>query len=163
KGNLVRRREIINSILKNQKNSKKIVTELKKIKKYENKILWFFSDLGKEFKDFYFKKDYFNSQDLLSTSNLLKIYMLSLTILIYLLIFIVLKYYGIDINVKDYFKNIYTGYQMFIVGIVSLFISNLNIISLVSNMLTTFYVLYQMYTVYSSFDSSISHYNKCGD
>ena len=161
--NLLRRREIILSILHNSKNSKKITIELKKIKKMEKSIKWLFSTLGKEFKDLYFKHDNFNSKDLLSIKNLLKIYSPSLIIIVYFLIFMVLKYHGININIKDYFIGIYMSYKMFISGFLLLFTYNINFISLLTNFLTTFYVLYQFYTIYNSVDTSIIHYYKCND
>lgn len=160
---LLRRREIIESVLRYPKNKKKIIIELKKIKKYQKSISWLFSDLGKEFKDLYFKKDYFNSEDLLSAKNFLKIYTPSIIILVYLFIYIIMRYYGINIDIKEYITGIYNSYKMFISAMLSLFMENLNLISLITNILATMYLLYQCYSIYSSFDSSLCHYNKCYD
>jgi DNA mismatch repair ATPase MutS len=161
--NLLRRRQIIQSILKKQKNVKKITIQLNKIKKYEDTVRWLFGTIGKEYKDLYFKREYFNTQDLLSTKNFLKTYSPSFIIIIYLLIFVVLKYYGLSIDIKSYIMGIYESYKMFIISILYLFMENINLISLLTNMFATFYVLYQLYTIYNSFDSSVVHYYKCSD
>ena len=161
--NLLRRREIITQIINNPKNTKKITTELKKIKKYEKSVTWLFNSTGKEYKDLYFTKDFLNIQDLLSVKNFLKIYAPSLIILVYLVIFIVLRYYGITIDIQTYMISIYESYKMFIMGLLTLFMDNINFVSLLTNMLATLYVLFQIYSIYNSCDSSISHYYKCGD
>lgn len=163
KPNLMRRRQIIESIMKHPKNANKISKLLKKIKKKEKSITWFFSSPQKEYKDLYFKKDYFNSSDLLSAKNFLKIYMPSIVIIVYLFIYMVLRYYGVSIDIMTYLQSIYESYKMFIMGALYLFMENINMISLLTNLFATLYVLYQVYAMYSSFDSSYSHYNKCCD
>lgn len=161
--NLIRRKQIIQSIIKNKKNTNKITKQLKKIKKYEDDVRWLFNIIGKEYKDLYFKKEYFNTQDLLSTKNFLKTYSPSFILIIYLLIFIVLKYYGITMDIKSYIIGIYESYKMFVTGILFLFMENINLISLLTNIFVTLYVLYQLYTVYNSVDASVGHYYKCTD
>ena len=161
--NLIRRREIIEQVIDNPKNIAKIIKELKKIKKYEKSVNWLFSTVGKEHKDLYFTKEFFNTQDLLSIKNFLKIYTPSLIIIVYLLIYIVLRYYGISVDIKTYMTSIYESYKLFIMGLLSLFMENLNFISLLTNMFATLYVLFQLYSIYNSVDSSISHYYKCDD
>jgi MutS domain V len=161
--NLLRRRQIIESMVKNPKRIKKIIIELKKIHKHEQNVSWLFTDIGKEYKDLYFKKEYFNSQDLLSTSNFLKIYMPSFIFLVYIIIYIFLRYYGIKIDLKQYISNIYESYRAFISGILFFFTYNINMISFLANMLATLYVLWQAYLVFNSIDTSITHYHKCHD
>jgi len=161
--NLIRRRQIIEQIINYPKNTKKIINELKKIKKYEHSVIWLFNAIGKEYKDLYFAKDFMNTQDLLSAKNYLKIYMPSLIILVYLITYIVLKYNGISIDFGTYIMSIYESYKMMIMGLLTLFMDNFNFISLLTNMFATLYVLYQLYSIYNSCDSSISHYYKCND
>lgn len=161
--NLIRRREIIEHIIHNQKNAKRITKELKKIKKYQNNVEWLFNVTGKEYDDLYFTKEIFNTQDLLTASNFMKIYSPSLVVIIYLLIFIILKYYGIDIDIQSYLISIYESYQVCVMGILHLFMENINLISLLTNIFATSYVLYQIYTIYNSVSSCVSHYGKCDD
>lgn len=160
---LLRRREIIHAIINNPKNTKKIIKELHFIKKHEKNINWFFDCQKKEIKDLYFKKDFFNSIDLLSTKNFLKIYAPSLLIIVYLFIYMILKFYGVDIDIKQYFYGIYKSTYFIIMATLSLIMENLCLISFLTNMLATLYILYQLYSVYNSVDSSMSHYNKCYD
>jgi len=160
---LMRRKEIIKTIIQNPKNTKKIIRELHSIKKYEKNINWLFDCQKKELNDLYFQKDFFNSTDLLSTKNFLKIYAPSLLILVYLFIYVILKYCGISIDIKQYFYGIYKSTYFIIMGTLSLIMNNICLISFLTNMLATLYILYQLYSVYNSVDSSISHYNKCHD
>jgi DNA mismatch repair ATPase MutS len=159
--NLKRRREIIELIIRNPKNTKKIITELKKIKKYEKKVRWLFNDLGKEYKDLYFSKEFMNNEDLLSITNFLKTYSPSLIILVYFLIYIVLRQYGLNIDLKSYIVNIYENYKRFIMGILGLLIKNINFISFLTNFFATLYLLYQIYSIYNSIEVSVNHYHKC--
>ena len=163
KETLMRRKQIIQSIITNQINMNKIITELKKIKKYENDVIWLFNSIEKGHKDLYFSNDIFNTQDLLSIKNFLKTYTPGLVILVYLIIYIVMRYSGINIDIKTYFLNIYESYKMVISGLLVLFLENIKFISLLTNILATSYILFQLYSMYNSFDSSITHYNKCSD
>ena len=74
-----------------------------------------------------------------------------------------MRYYGINIDLQSYVIGIYDSYKMFVSGMLSLLMENINLISLVTNFIATLYLLYQFYTIYSSFDSSIAHYYKCND
>lgn len=165
--NLLRRKEIITSIIQNEKNKKQIVKELQIIKKREKYVAWLFDSKNgkkdKEFKDLYFTKEFFNNEDLLSTSNYLKIYSPSIILIVYLFIYIFLRYYGININIQDYLYGIYESTKFAITGMLMLVSSNFNLISFLTNMLATLYILYQLYCSYNSFDSSVTHYCKCSD
>lgn len=158
-----RRREILDQMINKQKNTQKIIRELKRIKKYENSITWLFSKIGKEYKDLYFNKDFFNTPELLSTKNFLKIYTPSIVVIIYLLIYVFLRYNNIEIDLIQYITGIYQSYKMMVLGMLALFMENINMISFLTNLIVTLYVFYQIYSIYSSCDSSVSHYYKCSD
>jgi len=161
--NLMRRREIIQSIIQNTTSKKKITRSLNKIKTYQDDIGWLFTPVGKEFKELYCTNEMFNTRDILSVKNFLKTYTPSLIVIVYFLIYLVFRYYGVSINLKDYFYGIYLGYKIFIESMLSLVSGNEYMISFATNFLATLYVFYQIYSIYNSFDSSISHYYKCSD
>jgi len=160
---LLRRKQIINSIIQNPTKKNKIIKYLKQIKECESSIQWLFGKVEKEHKDLYFTKEFFNTQDLLSTKNFLKIYTPSIIVLIYLVIYVVLNYNGIQIDLIDYIQKMYEGYKALILGMLFLFMENINMISFLTNLLATLYLLYQIYTIYNSCDSSLTHYYKCSN
>jgi len=158
---LLRRRQLLQSILNNNSNINQIVKRLKKIHKIQDDIIWLFSHKDREHKSLMFPLNIFNRQKLLSIKNFLNIYSPSLMVLIYIVIYSILRYNGINISLKDYFYGIYKSYCMFLKGILSLFIPYNFINSFLANMLSMVYAMYQLYSVYNSIESSISHYKKC--
>lgn len=159
--NLIERKAILQSLLNKSKKTKLIVRKLKKIRKLEDDINWFFDSNEDNIKELYFSYEFLNVKDMLSIKNFLKTFVPSIVIVVYLLIYSVLRYYGIKIDIINYFKSIYKSYQIFISMLLSSFISNENLISFLTNSLSTLYILYQFYTFYSSLETTIDHYKKC--
>mgnify|MGYP005840051145 CR=1 FL=1 len=160
---LVKRRQILESLLNNPKKVKSINKKLNIISKLSNSINWLFDNDEKDIKEFYFGFSFFNKRTLLSGKNFLKTFAPSLLIIIYLLVYLILKYYGVNINLINYFKGIYNSYQMFIELGVSLIFSNEYIISFLGIFLSTLYILYQGYSFYNSSETAINHYYKTKD
>lgn len=160
---LLRRRELLQNIINKRINVKKIKKNLINLKKYHDDIVWLFSPIDKNYEELYFTKDLLNTKELLTTNNFLKTYSPSIIIIVYLLIYLVVRYNGININIKDYLAGIYESYKMFIAIILNLMMSGEYVISFLTSLLTTLYVFYQLYQIYNSMDNSVCHYYKCSD
>lgn len=160
---LERRHNILESIIFSPKNKIGISKELKKIKKTEDDISWFFRENSQEYEDLCFSRDWMNNKDVLTVRNFLKVYLPSILLLVYLLIYIVIRYCGVQISVKEYLKGIYYGYKAFISGVLGLIIGFGNMNSFLTNVLATLYLIYQVYIVYNNIDSSLSHRRKCSE
>lgn len=158
---LSERRNILLSMLKFNKNIKKIKKNLEQIKYVQNDINWLFQDNEKEIEEFCFKYDYLNISELISTKNFYKIYSPSFLIIIYILIYLVLKFNKLEIDITSYLLEIYRGYQTFMFSILTLFVDNFNLLTFLANFFANIYVLYQFYAIYNSCDSSYTHFNKC--
>jgi hypothetical protein len=158
---LLRRRKLLESIIFNPKSKLVITKELKKIKKTEADISWFFSDNKVEYEDLYFSKEWMNNRDLLTTKNFLKVYLPSVLVLVYLFIFMIMRYCGTSIGIGQYFRGIYMNYKIFVTSILSLMIGVGVMTSFMSNMFSSLYVVYQLYTIYNSVETSMCHYSKC--
>lgn len=161
---LLRRQQIISSIINsNIKNINIVTKSLKQIKKYQDDVSWLFNPISKDISDLYCSYEVLNTKEILTLKNLMKTYSPSLIIIIYLLIYIIFRYYGLSIDIQEYFYSIYEGYKFLIKMLLTFTIDNEYIISFATNFLATLYVFYQIYSLYNSVDSSIIHYNKCYD
>jgi len=158
---LYRRRQIIEDMINNSTNRKILIDHLENIKEYQNDISWLFSPVENEYKDLYCKTEMFNTCEILTTTNYLKIYSPSFIIIVYFIIYIFFWYYGMKINIGDYVKSIYLSYKILLTSMLAYFMDNINMISFLTNLLATLYVFYQLYTVFNSFEGSLVHYNKC--
>lgn len=150
----------LTNIIYNSYNRELIRINLYRIKKIEDDIEWFNNE-SNELDYFMFKKNYFNISGLLSATNFMKIYSPSIIIIVYLIIYTVLRYNNININLGTYFKSVYDGYRTTISILLFLFVKDIKLISFLTNILASTYVLYQSYNVYNSAESSINHYNRC--
>lgn len=161
---LLARRQIIESIILNNKHKTKLTFFLKKIHKLESSITWLFEDNKEEYGELCFKREYFNTKELVTTSNYMKIGSSALILVIYILVYLVMRYAGgISMSLKDYFYSVYMSYQAMISGILYLALSNINFISFATNFLATMYVFYNVYSMYSGLETSVSHYRKCNN
>ena len=97
----------IKNILYDTKNKNVIRKTLHKIKKIEPDVEWFFSEDDKDYSDMCFQSEYFNISGLISTKNFLKTYSQGITLVIYLIIYMVFRYKGMNVDLKTYFKGIY--------------------------------------------------------
>ncbi len=93
----------------------------------------------------------------------MKTYSPSFILIVYLIIYLILRYQGIRIDIKNYITSIYRGYKMMVAGMLYIMMRNQNLISLLTNFLSTLYIFYQLYTMYSSIETSMSHFGKCRD
>ena len=159
KGRLMRRQQIILSILSNPRKVNTIITLLKQVKEKEQMITWLFEE-DKEIKDLYFDRDVMNVKEILTIRNFMKIYSPSLIIIIYILLYIILRYKSVNISLVTYFRNIYNSYRIFIYAVLNSVSKYNHFNSFLANFLTTMYILYQLYGIYNSFDSSIVNYKK---
>ena len=158
---LFRRQDLLKTILRNSNTASKIRAFLEKISKLQSSINWLFQNNDEAFQDLYFQKEFLNIKELLTAKNFLKIYSPSLTIIIYIIIYIILKYNRVPVSINNYLYGIYQGYKLYITLILNLIVSGENFISFLTNILATTYVFYQFYSIYNSFEFSISHYQKC--
>jgi len=158
---LEQKKQIIHIILSNPATVNKITKQLKIITKYQHDIEWFFSTLSDEFQNMYFKTEHFNTKELLSTKNFFAIYVPSLLMCVYLVIYCFLRYYGIKIGIKQYITQIYESYKSYIRLVLTFFTTNVNMVSFCTNFLALLYLVFQLYSVYNSVDTSINHYNCC--
>lgn len=156
---LNRRQTILKTIIKSKYNVHTIKKLLIQIKKYEDDISWFFNQNDTE--ELYYGYEMLNNEAFLNYGNKLKIINPGITIIIYLLLFLILKYLGIKMDIKEYFVSIYNGYKNFITFVSLLVIDNIDFISFIANVMVTSYLLYQIYLVCNGFNSSYVHYKKC--
>ena len=129
KNHLTRIHTIIQNIINAPKSRKYKINKLKVIDKFTPSIEWLFDDINTQNNnDLYFKNNIFNIKGLLSSVNFLKTYTPMFIFIIYGLIYIVLRYMGISIDIKSYLLSVYTSYQMMIASFLYMFINNENII-----------------------------------
>jgi len=158
--NLNKIQSIIKNIINGSKSRKYKIKKLRGLNKLESSLDWLFNE---KYDDLYFKYEFLNIRELLSTFNFLKTYSPAFIFIVYGIIYLVLRYMGIPIDIKSYLTNIYRSYQMMIMSLLFIFLNNIKMISFLSNLLATLYVFYQCYSSYNSLESSINHYNRCQD
>ncbi len=157
---LKRRKQLLSSILINNKQRSNIIKKLKDIHKQEAVLSWLFIDNPEVYEPFCFSINKFNTKNTIGAKNYLKIYGSCLIIIVYLLIFIILWYNNANISITDFFYGIYQSYQDMSSYILSLVTTNTDMISFLANISSSAYVIYQIYMLYSTTETSISHYKK---
>lgn len=156
---LNKKKAILEYILKNNTEKNNIKKILRKFNNRHSIIdKWLYDD---PCKDLHFEQEMFNKSMLLTFSNKMKFISVMIYPLIYLTIFGVMKYFGIQIDLTDYIKSLYYGYLNTIKFLLSLIISGSALIYLVSHALSVLYCLYQIYSLYNTFNNGILHYKKC--
>lgn len=159
---LLGQRYILESFFYNPTMCKAIYKQLRKIKQLEDDINWLFSS-DTSYDNFLFGYDVLNIKELLTAKNFLKIYSPSFVVIIYLIIYLILRYKGLKLDIKSYLLGIYNGYKSLLNGILHLILRNKNMISLLTNIFATTYVVYHIYNVYNSCETSLTHYKSCDD
>jgi hypothetical protein len=160
---LLHRRYEITNCLNKRRTVNKITKLLRKINKLQHSIDWLFNTEATNYKDLLFNNNNFNIKGLITIRNFIRIYNPSFIIVMYLIIYLIFRYYGININIKQYLLSIYQGYQLFVQGILIFIITDNKLRSFITNILVNMYTVYQLYTIYNSIDSSITHYWKLND
>lgn len=159
---LLERQNIIKKITMNNIQKNKLRRLLNKIYSLQDPIdIWFGLSYCTDTDDLYFGYDICNNSLLLDAFNKMKIASIFIILMIYIVIYILLKYWGIDIPIKDYLLGIYQGYHSMAKFIVSFAISKQNINNIIAHILSTMYTIYQVYSFYNTYETSISHYKKC--
>jgi DNA mismatch repair ATPase MutS len=166
KQDLLERETLIRTLVSNEfvNTSKNIKNILKQIKKLETDLeMWFNLETAKIHQDLYSKWSILNNSTFLNITNKLKLFNGIIVIIIYILIYLILRYYGMDINFIDYIKGIYAGYLVASQFLISLLLSNELISTYGGHVLATTYLSYQIYSLYSTMNNSYIHYTKCSD
>ena len=153
---LLRRQHILQSIMYNPLYTRRILSRLKKIKKYQKNVSWLFTNQHKEYDDMYIS----NSKDILSSTNFLKTYMPLIVILLYIVMYILLFYKGNTINLITYMSNIHNTFQTKLRSTLETLTENENLSGFLVNILAKLYVFYQIYSVFSTYNTSITLYKK---
>ncbi len=162
KNPLLRRQNLINTIIENPTNTNMVLNKLHTIKELENSISWMFGHTYK-YTNMYLNFDSGNVQELLTSHNFFKKYLPFIALFIYIII-LVLKYRkGRRVHILDFIKNIYYGYKKKIYNALKVLFSDDNLISMLVNIFVIVCVAYKLYTLYNEFVSSISHTKKCNE
>ncbi len=156
---LMRRNKLLKTIIYNPLRTKRITSALKKIKKLQDSISWLFAQDHKEISNMYMNK-FFNTKDLLRSTNFMKTYLPLIMMIIYIAIYIALVCKGKGINTLEYVKTLYMGYKTQISNMLKSLIGNENIVSFMVNILAKLYLFYQFYTFFSMCNTSITYYKK---
>ncbi len=154
------RQNVLRQMLVQHTIVRKIRTCLLKIKKLEPALDWLHrpeEDID-ELKGMYFGTEIFNSKELLTLKNSLRIYSPSLMLAIYLVAYCVLRYYGIQVSLKMYFHRIYESYVRMAKMLILMVSRNIGWASFLGTFLGTTYAVYQVYMMYHTAESSITHY-----
>lgn len=101
-----------------------------------------------------------NTPELLTLRNMLKIIIPSIMLLLYIFLFIVIRYIGIPISIIDYGKMMYNSYLSLIKIVLSSLIPFVSFTNILSHIGTTAYVGYQGYSIINSVEEAWQHRNK---
>lgn len=104
-----------------------------------------------------------NNRYFLSVSNKMKFSSMLIIIVIYVLIYLCMNYYGISISTTDYVKGIVNGYYQFVKLMCMIIMNNREWIEWSALILTSLYVGYQLYMTYQAVNSCYEHYSLCND
>ena len=160
--NILNKRLLLLEHIRNNGKERTFIKEkLNSIKEMQETINeWLFEN---NYTDLYFKRNIFNYGSLLTISNKMKFLTVIIYPLIYIVIYSVLKYFGIHYDFYSYIKSLYYGYQSTISVVITLIISKPNAIYYISHSLSILYCLYQIYSLYNTFNNGFIRYNKCNN
>jgi DNA mismatch repair ATPase MutS len=102
-----------------------------------------------------------NNRYFLTASNKLKFSSMLMIVVVYVLIYLCMCYYGFEMSLVDYTKGIIIGYYEFIKLMIYFVLSNRQIIEWTAITLTVMYVCYQIYNTYQSVNTCYEHYKLC--
>lgn len=148
---LIRRQNLLSSIIYNPLHTHNIINKLYKIKKLENVIENAFIEKTKTKS---------NTNELISSNNFMKIYAPIIVLILYILFFIIINIKGEGLNLVDYTVNIYNNCKNQMQNVIDLVITNNKLSSFMVNILAKLYIFYQLYTLYNIYNTSISSYRK---
>lgn len=165
----------IKKIVKNKSIKKKIENLLKKINTKHNSVNeWLnkykehtdFTNKNNIFSDVYFKWNFLNNRIFLDSLNKMKYISVCVTIIIYVIMYMIFRYIGICCSIKEYFMNIFNSYvdtAKFLLSFLMNAAKNKKkiIIEIIAKFLALAYIVYQIYSFYMLFETSYNHYKKC--
>jgi len=114
-------------------------------------------------KNLMFSWNILNNRYLLSVSNKMKFSSMVIIIVIYVLIYLCMNYYGFSISATDYIRQIINGYYQFVKLMCYFIVSNKEWLEWIAIGLTTLYIGYQLYMTYQTVNSCYEHYSLCND
>lgn len=159
---LIRRQEILLEIAEKTSNKEQLINFLKLIKEKENALeLWFSQENDELVSEFCFKYNFLNWSNVLTTYNKFRCYSAVVIILVYVLIYLILRYSGLKMGLKDFFISIYNGYVTFISSVFGLLVSSERICTVIAKGLAVMYIIYQSYSIFNMVDSCSRHKHKC--
>ena len=138
---------------------KKMKEYLMKIKEIENTVNnWINTECNK---DLIFDQSILNNSYFLTISNKLKISSILIILIIYVIGYVYLYYYGIRINPIEYIKNLIYEYYKFLKLIMRFVLSDIRWIEWSAIIITFIYVGWMIYLSYMGFNVSYKHYCDC--
>lgn len=156
---LINKKKLLKLIIKNNSHKSWIKHYLNLIKDVQDDITWLFST-DNIIEELSFKNETFNTKELISAKNYMKIFSPCVLIIVYLLIYLIFRYNN-TISIKDYFCSIYDGYKYTVSTLLNKLTYNNNLVSFLTNILVTTYIFYLLYTILNTTESTIVHFDKC--
>lgn len=156
---LMRRQEILLELLKNQEkvaNLTKILYSIKEKEVHLNEII----NSRELIEGTYFEYNFLNWSHILTLYNNFKSYFAIVVIIVYLLIYMIYKYSGSNINLTNFFTVIYNGYVNMSNQMLNNIIKNQSITFNLAKIFAITYIIYQAYTISSTALSCWSHNKK---
>lgn len=162
KNPLMRRQNLLNTIIHNPLATNMILDKLHKIKEIENSISWIFGDTSK-YTGLYLNFDSGNVQELLTGHNFFKKYIPFIVLFLYIIVLILKYRKGHKVHILDFIKNMYYGYKNKLCDALKVIFTDNNLISVLVNIFVIVCVVYKLYALYNKFALSISHTRKCNE
>lgn len=148
--------------LKNDQDLVKLInTSLLMIHEREPEIEWFFNDsenTGEN--DLYIKYSIGESPFVLDCYNLFQMYFPCVFLIIYLLVFIVLKSKGVKITLFNYFSVMVSDWIRFANGIFNSLITDDKLSSFLAQVTVNLYIVFQMFKCIQIVKGSVNHFIK---
>lgn len=149
------------TVLNNSQLFNYISNELKNIGDKEDCLKWLFDN--DEGVDLRFKREVLNSKTLLNFTNFMSVYTPSITVAIYLVVFLVLRWYKVPVSITQYFESIYKTYVGIVESLMMLITHKEYLSNYFANVAAATYTVYQVYTTCMSVSRSYAHWKKCSE
>jgi len=157
---LIIKQHNIKTILANESLFNYVSNELSNIGNNEDCIKWLFNN---DDSDLSFKREVLNSRTLLNFTNFMSVYTPSITVAIYLIVFLILRWYKVPVSITEYFESIYRTYVGVVENLMMLISHREYISNYFANVAAATYTVYQIYTTCMSVSRSYAHWKKCSE